>query len=203
MTGDISVLTAPQNVQVHIDVRFPEALLDFDKKLKKKLPGTMRRIAMEGKSFWKSQAGRKLKSSRKAYQDAIDMQMVDELSFYLTLEGFLAYSVDYGGKSFDMKPGLMKNALPWPPKRRRIPKDWIPKSPPGTINRYRVVPLNPSHFINMQKPKAFRTVHDQSPVGSWKHPGWKGMKISESVVEELDKKIIPKHIAKLLGDLNT
>lgn len=187
--------------QVAIDVTFPEALLDYDKKLKKKLPGTMRRIAMEGKSFWKTEAGRKLKSGRKPYQAGIDFKVVDELSFYLTLTGFLAVSIDQGGSSFDMKPGFMKNALPWPPKRRRIPKDWIPKNPPGAINRYRIIPLNPNHYVNMQKPRMFRTVHDQSPAASWKHPGWKGMKISESVVKELDTKIIPNHMTKLLGEL--
>ncbi len=202
MNADTSVLNSPQQMQVAMDVKFPEALLDFDKKLKKKLPGTMRRIAMEGKSFWKSQAGRKLKSSRKAYQDAIDMQVVDELSFYLTLEGFLAYSIDYGGKSFDMKPGLLKNALPWPPKgKRRFPRALAATFAPKAITRYRIIPLNVNHYVNMQKPKVFRTVHDQSPANSWIHPGWKGMKISESVVEELDKHIIPRHINKLLGEL--
>ena len=184
MTHSTAVLTAPQNVQINIDVSFPEALLDFDKRLKKKLPGTMRRIALEGKSFWKSEAGRKLRASRKAYQDAIDMQVVDELSFYLTLEGFLAYSVDYGGKSFDMKPGLLRNATKISPK----------------VGRYRVIPLNPKHLVNMQRPKVFATVTERS--SGWVHPGWKGMKISEAVVEELDKRIIPQHIDKLLGELN-
>lgn len=199
--GNTSVLTSPQNLQINIDVSFPEALLDYDKKLKKKLPGTMRRIAMEGKSFWKSEAGRKLKSSRKAYQDAIDMQVVDELSFYLTLEGFLAYSIDYGGKGFDMKPGLLKNALP---KKRKFPRALAATfAPKVALTRYRIVPLNVNNHINLQKPKVFRTVHDQSPANSWIHPGWKGMKISEAVVEELDKKIIPRHINKLLGELNT
>ncbi len=199
--NDTTVLNSPQNMQVNIDVRFPETLLDFDKRLKKKLPGMMRRIAMEGKSFWKSEAGRKLKSSRKVYQDAIDMQVVDELSFYLTLEGFLAYSIDTGNKGFDMKPGLLKNAMPWPPKRRRFPRALAATFAPKAITRYKIIPLNVNHYVNMQKPKVFRTVHDQSPSNSWIHPGWKGMKISESVVEELDKVIIPKHVNKLLGEL--
>ena len=195
-----TLLVQPQHT-VAIDVTFPESLLDYDKKLKKKLPGMMRRIAMEGKSFWKSEAGRKLKSGRKAYQAGIDFKVVDDLSFYLTLTGFLPVSIDRGGSSFDMKPGLMRTALPWPPKRRRIPKEWIPKNPPGTITRYKIVPLNPNHYINMQKPKVFRTVHDLSPGDSWKHSGWKGMKISDAVVKELDTKIIPKHVKKTLEEL--
>ena len=201
MNGSIGLLSSGQNVTVAIDVHFPEALLDFDKRIKKKLPGTMRRIAMEGKSFWKSEAGRKLKSTRKAYQDAIDFKVVDEISLYLALEGFLAYSVDQGNKGFDMKPGFLKNALPWPPKRRRIPRALAETFAPKSITRYRIIPLNVSRFVNMQKPKVFRTVHDQSPAGSWIHPGWKGMKISESVVTELNTKIIPKHMKKLLEEI--
>jgi hypothetical protein len=195
-----TMLIQPQS-QIAIDVTFPEALLDYDKKLKKKLPGTMRRIAMEGKSFWKSEAGRKLKSARKPYQDGIDYKVVDELSFYLTLTGFLAVSVDQGGSGFDMKPGFMRSALPWPPKRRRFPRALAETFAPKAITRYRIIPLNVNHYVNMQKPKVFRTVHDQSPAASWVHPGWKGMKISESVMKELDTKIIPKHMTKLLGEL--
>lgn len=201
-TGKVTTLNSPENLQVNFDVTFPETLLDYDKKLKKKLPGMMRRIATEGKSFWKSEAGRKLKSSRKPYQDAISMTVVDDLSFYLSLEGFLAYSIDSGGQGFDMKPGLLKNAMPWPPKKRRFPRAVAANlKDKSTITRYKIVPLNVNHYVNMQKPKVFRTVHDQSPANSWIHPGWKGMKISEAVVEELTNVIIPKHVSKLLGEL--
>lgn len=197
------ITTFTKSPQIHIDVTFPEKLLDYDKRLTKKLPGTMRRIALEGKSFWKSEAGRKLRSSRRAYQDAINMQVVDELSFYLTLDGFLAFSVDVGGAGFDMKPGLLKNAMSWPPKNRKIPRavaDSLPNKSQG-ITRYKIIPLNVNHYVNMQKPTVFRMVHDKSPSGSWRHPGWKGMKISESVITELDKRIIPAHMKKLLGEL--
>lgn len=194
--------SAPAAVNVSIDVQFPKELLEFDKRLKKKLPGVMRRIALEGKSFWKSEAGRKLKSSRNLYQSAIDMKVVDETSFYLSLTGFLAFSVDQGNGSFDMKPGLLKNALPWPPKRRKIPRAVAASLPSKTgITRYKIIPLNVNRYINMQKPTVFRMVTDQSPSNSWRHPGWKGMKISEAVVEELNKTIIPAHMQKLFESL--
>jgi hypothetical protein len=170
-------------------------------KLVKRLPGALRRIANEAKSFWKSEAGRKLRSSRKAYQDAIDFKIVDELTVYFTLEGFLPYSIEVGNKGFDMKPGFLKNAIPGSTKRkfpRAVAANLRDKSP---ITRYRIIPLNPNHYVNMQKPKVFRTVHDQSPGDSWQHPGWQqGVNIASSVVDELHKNIIPKHIKPLLKE---
>jgi len=200
LSPDIVSLASAQNVQVVIDIRFPDALLEYEKRIRKKIPSMVRRIATEGKSFWKSEAGRRLKSSRLAYQKAIDFRVVDDLSFYLVLEGFLPYSVEYGRKGFDMKPGLLKNAKPWPPKRK-FPRALAATLAPKSITKYRIIPLNVNHYINMQKPKVFRTVHDASPQNSWIHPGWKGVNISETVIEELDKTIIPKHVKKLLGDL--
>src|SRR5690606_35184537 len=88
-------------MSVGIYIELPDELIDLPKNLKRKLPKTMRRIALEGKSFWKSEAGRKLKSSRMEYQKSIDMQIVDNTSCYLVLQGFLAVSVEHGRKGFD------------------------------------------------------------------------------------------------------
>lgn len=172
------VFNSPYNNQVAINVEFPEELRDFEKRIKRKLPGTMRRIALEGKSFWKTLAGQKLKSSRNAYQKGLDFEIVDDLSFYLTLEGYIPYSVEMGRNGFDMKPGLLKNA------------------------KSRVIPLNVNRYINMTKPTVFRTVSVTSRPDSWMHPGWKGKKLSDEVVKELDTAIIPKHLNKLFQELD-
>lgn len=114
----------------------------------------------------------------------------------------LPYSIDQGNSAFDMKPGLLKNALPWPGKKRKFPRAVAATlAPKSAITRYKVIPLNVNRYVNMQKPTVFRTVTDQSPSGSWRHPGWQGMKISDTVIDELDKVIIPKHIKAMLGDL--
>lgn len=172
-----SVFSDERANQIVIQIEFPESLLDMDKRIKKKIPGMLRRIAMEGKSFWKTLAGQKLKSSRQVYTKGLDFQVVDDLSFYIKLEGYLPYSVEYGRGAFDMKPGLLKGG------------------------KYRIVPLNVNRYINMQKPTVFRTVSVNSPPDSWLHPGWKGMKLSEEVIRELDKTIIPKNVEKLFKDM--
>lgn len=187
-------------LQVSINVDVSSKLKNFGSELKKRLPGTIRRIALEGKSFWKSEAGRKLKSSRKVYQNSIKMDMTGNTSFSLRLEGFLACSVEVGNpKKFDMKPGFLRNPST---KKRKFPatlRDQLRQKAPYTM--YRIIPLNVNRYISMQKPTVFRTVHDQSPKNSWMHPGWKGVNISKAVVAELKKNIIPKHIKEMMKGL--
>lgn len=203
--NEITVFTGPINV--HIDVKLPDELLNLDKKMLKRVPAMTRRIALEAKSFWKSEAGRRLRSSRKVYQNAIEHHMIDDTSFYLTLSGYIPYSVEMGGQGFDMKPGFLRNAKPWPPPgKKRFPRAKAETFAPKSITQYRIIPLNVNRYVNMnhatlnQKPTKFRTVHDQSPAGSWKHPGFKGARIADEVAKELDTRIIPKHVAKLFGE---
>lgn len=203
-------MSAPPNINPHgsqvfisgvvISVDVSPSILNYTKNLKRKLPGTIRRIAMEGKSFWKSEAGRKLKSSRRVYQNSIKMDIISDTSFTLQLEGFLACSIDDGNSKFDMKPGFLSNAKLFGKRKypRAIAANLLNKS---AITMYRIIPLNVNRYITMQKPKVFRTVHNLSPASSWWHPGWKGIKISNSVVQELQNKIIPKHLKELLNSI--
>lgn len=188
----------PMANSVGIYVELPDSLLNFEKNIRRKLPGTLRRIAMEGKSFWKSEAGRRLKSSRNAYQKGIDFKIADDTSAYLVLEGFLPVSIENGRKGFDMKPGFLSK----PSKKRKIPKAIaasLPKKPAAM--RHRIIPLNVNKYINMQKPTVFRTVTDLSPADSWLHPGFKGRKIVDEVVKQLNEDIIPRHMKKMLGEV--
>lgn len=165
--------------QVNINVEFPEGLRDFEKRFNLKIPSMMRRVANEGKSFWKTLAGQKLKSSRMAYVKGIDIEKTDNNTMQLSLSGYVAYHVEVGRDAFDMKPGFLKNG------------------------RYKVVPLNVNRYINMQKPTVFRTVSVNSPAASWQHPGWKGMKLADEVVRELQDTIVPRNIEKMFKEMQT
>ena len=184
---------------IAIQVELSDSLLNYEKRVTKKLPGVIRRIALESKSFWKSEAGRKLKSSRNVYVKAINFQVVDALSFYLTLSDPLAVAVESGGKSFDLKPGYLRNR---PKKKRKFPRALAAELPNKSLaTQYRIIPLNVSRFVNMQKPKVFRTVTNLSKASSWMHPGWTGVNITASVVAEMNNVIIPKHVKKFLSEI--
>lgn len=184
-----------------IKVTLPEKLLQAPRAFEKRLPGAIRKIGMEGKSFWKAEAGRKLQSSRNSYVSGLKFNLVDATSFVLELDNPLGVAVEVGAKGFDMKPGLLKNADPWPPKKRKLPRavaaSMLVKSP----TKYKIIPLNPNRYVNLLSPKVFRTVHDLSPKKSWVHPGWrKGKNLAKEVVKELDTQIIPKRIGELLKE---
>lgn len=190
-------LTSATNIVISVEL--PESLLDYEKKVTSKLKGTIRRIALESKSFWKAEAGRKLKSSRNVYVKAINFQIVDSLSFYLDLNDPLAVAVEAGAKGFDLKPGYLKNAKK---KKRKFPRALAAELPNKSLaTQYRIIPLNVSRFVNMQKPKVFRTVTNLSKASSWMHPGWTGVNIASTVVDELNNTIVPKHLNILLSGI--
>lgn len=185
---------------IAISVELSDSLKNYAKKITKKLPGVIRRIALESKSFWKSEAGRRLRSSRNVYVKNINFKVVDELSFYMTLDNPLAVAVEKGGAKFDLKPGFMVKAKPI--NKFKIPRAVAATLPPskGSL-RFRIIPLNVNRLINMQKPKVFRTVTDKSPVKSWVHKGWSGANIVPAVITEMNTVIIPKHVKKFLSEI--
>jgi hypothetical protein len=170
------------SVQVSLKMKIPDSLLQFEKRLQKKIPGMMYRVAVAGKSFWKTLAGQKLKSSRTRYQKAIDMETKDTV-FTLKLEGFLPVVVERGGTGFNLQPGFLKN------------------------KQFRVIPLNINRYVNMTKPSMYRTVSVNTTTTTtgknWQHPGWKNpANLIDEVLKELDQTIIPKELKKALEGMD-
>jgi hypothetical protein len=185
--------------RVSIRVDLSTRLKTLATNLGKELDKVAGAIAKEGKSFWKSEAGRKLKSSRTPYIDGLDVK-VNQKSATILLSGFIPYMVEVGVPQFDMKPGFLAKAKPI--GKRKIPRDKAasitPTKTPATM--YRIIPLNVNRQVN-RKPTLFRTVTDKSPPGSWNFPGMKGKNLREEVINELNDVIIPKHMKKLLDSL--
>lgn len=194
---------------VGLEITLPSQLNKLPHKVTRKLPGLIRRIALAGKNFWKSEAGRRLKTSRKRYQEAVDFDILGSLDAVIAISDTFAADIEFGAPGFDMKPGFMKGAKPWG-RKRKFPRDirhlLREKS---TIQMYRVIPLNTSRYVTMAKPKMFRTVHDQSTIAlsgpnsgkaAWQHPGLKGAKILPDVFTELSKNIIPKMLDEFMKE---
>jgi len=195
---------------VNIDIVFPTVLLTLPKRITRKLPGLIRRITVEGKNFWKSEAGRKLKSSRTRYQAAIDFDISSSTSATLSLTDSFALDIEFGSPGFDMKPGFMRGAKPFHGKKKfpaSIRALLKAKSP---ISMYRIIPINVGRYINTTKPKMFRMVHDQSGTAqtgpnagktAWQHPGIKKpANIIDTVMDELATNIIPKQVDQFIKD---
>ncbi len=106
---DTSVVAGQMNLQ--LEVKLPEGLLEDDR-FDKLLARYANDIAGEARDFWISEAGRRLKSSKRRYQDAIQLVSADVGGFTITLSDPLAVAVELGAQGFDMKPGLMGKVVP-------------------------------------------------------------------------------------------
>ncbi len=176
-------------MSIEITVSVPPDFLSTAK-FEQELPRYLRGAGETIKNFWYTEAGRVLKSSRAIYQDAIDVDFSEvsrgEVTF--SLVGELATMVERGSAegSFDMKPGLLKNAKvaiprntldrhPYGKARKRGKagqRTWnVP--PPSLGGRYRVVPLNTNRETILRRGQrlanpTFRTVTEWGAGWIWK-----------------------------------
>lgn len=86
-------------------------------------------MAQETMDFWKSIAGRRLKSSRAKYQQAIQLEGVTGDSFDVTLSGGFAYALEVG------------TGGPYPMQ----------------MEKGKIAPLNVNRLIVFTKPQVWRT----------------------------------------------
>ena len=198
-------------VGININIVLPVGINTLKSKVTRKLPGLIRRIALEGKSFWKSLAGARLKSSREKYQRSIKFDVTSNLTATLALTDRFALDIEFGSPGFDMRPGFMAGAKSWAGKKKKFPASirslLRAKSP---ITMYRIIPLNVRGYISMSKPTTFRTIHDQSSVAqtgpnagknAWQHPGIKNpANLIDEVMDELANNIIPRQVDQFMKD---
>ena len=154
------------------------------KKLQAKLQSAMNRIGRDTKNFWKSEAGRRLKTSRKDYMAAIEWEsdltkgVVIGLTGGTPRENYLANAVESGAPKRDMKPGFLE----------------------GKVKGYARIPINDAGFIHGRATEV-RTVSVKSPANSWHHPEIEARNLVDAVVDELHNTIIPNRIGDLLENL--
>lgn len=126
------------------------------------------RAANKAKQYLIEESGRKLKTTRSRYANAIYIYedfMEGGIVVGVDNKDPLVDAIENGAPGFDMKPGLLKG--------RKI----------------RVIPLN--------KGKDMRTVSAGHGSDKWMHPGWQGLHLIEVLDEELDNTIIPDELNEM------
>lgn len=153
---------------ISLEVRLPSGFMSTTN-MEKEVPKLLRRIVTKGKNFWHSEAGRRLKSTRRLYQDALYTRPANaELGLS---GGFLPFAVEHGTGPFDMKPGFLAGGSP------------------------RNIPLNVNRNEVFRYPQHFARVGAASKSDSWVHPGFKAANIRDAVLNELQNTIIPAEVA--------
>lgn len=202
----VHTATTAGDLNLEISVELPSGFLDTEE-FEKALPKALKTAGILAKTYWESEAGKRLKSSRRDYQKALSMEQVSNTEVHITLGGAnkvgkkntYVIAVELGGPKFDMKPGFL--ASPYTNKKK-IPRavaevlhKWPWKSPK---NKWLVIPLNTERQVVFANPKIFRTVHDNLPNQAYQHPGWQGVQIHKDVIKELDEHILPEVLGPIL-----
>lgn len=144
-------------------------------------------LTMAAFKEWQDEAGRRLHTTRRMYQDALSYSMVDKKHGEIKLQpgktklAWLILALENGLQSYDMKPGFMEShsAYHWSPlhktlanKKKKAEDDFIGKSlygkgmdPPFVDVPFRL------KSKEQNEPDYYRRVHSRST--GWIHPGFK------------------------------
>lgn len=198
--------TSASDLNVEVTIDLPSGFLSTEE-FENALPKALKTAAKLALTYWESEAGKRLKSSRRDYQKALSMAQVSNTEVHIILGGTnmvgkkntYVVAVELGGPKFDMKPGFMASPHTNKKKIPRAVADVLHKWPwAKPKNKWLVIPLNTERQVVFTNPKIFRTVHDNLPTQAYQHPGWKGARIHEDVVKELDEHIIPEVLGPIL-----
>lgn len=131
-------------------------------------------IATRALDFWTTLAGQNLAKTRRYYIESLKMEPAGGTSYRVHLGELgprpsFAAILEVGSGPYNLKPGFLKNA-----KTDR------------NGARYRIIPIgkDPDSFSN----PSFRIVRPGDP--GWDHPGFKGWKFQDLVVEEVTDRIV-------------
>ena len=169
------IRTVKTDPQFSLQVIVPKNFLNTAK-LEAGKESAMRAVMADAESFWRSEASRRLNSSRDQYLAGIETQLTSKANVVLYLRGSFALQIEDGFKGFDMKPGFLNSD----------------KAKTGKNGKYFIVPIEPGS-------SEFRTV-TAAQSGKWIHPGWEGAKILPDLKKMIKEDLIPKHIGKLIKD---
>lgn len=159
-------------------------------------------LAQQAYHEWQEEAGRRLKTTRRRYQDAIQL-VVDGNKAELRLQAkdastqWLVNALEYGVESFDMKPSRLKGkpAYFWSEYHGTLPGT---KKEPGQPY-YQTPPFVDIPFGGHAKqgstPSHYRRIHAGS--SGFQHPGLKPRNMRETVVEYI-KKTAPEVLPLLI-----
>lgn len=192
------------NLNIEIKVEFDKNFMnDKGKAVDKNLSKALKRVANRAYLYWESEAGKRLKSARRDYQKALSFGIISDKEVHILLSGAglvgkkntYVLAVEMGGKAFDMKPGFLASPHTNKKKIPRAVADILSKWKwARPQNKWLVIPLNVDRQVVFSSPRVFRTVHDNLPSEAYKHPGWKGVRIADSVVKEILENILPSEL---------
>lgn len=172
-------------IQIKIKIRDGLAN-EIEQRLQKALGKGMKKLVTKAYEEWQAEAGRKLTTTRRAYQDALKLTITNDDKATIELaprdpkNQWLIRALEMGWPAFDLKPGRLG-------KRNRPAYYWSEHAKPATGGKgpgakkkpgqpfYQEVPFVDIPFFKKGTkegaPEKFRRMHKGG--SAWRHPGFK------------------------------
>lgn len=154
---------------VDIKIKVPKEFMDveaFTKHMAKSMPA----IAREGRDYWRTLAGQRLKTSRNAYQKAVKIFDKSDTSISFGLEGVSwLMALEAGAEPYELHPNAEYG---------------------------KIIPLNVNGLIYPERSKNVKFV---AKTKTWMHPGFEGMNMRDDVIDHLTTEVIPGYVAEALA----
>lgn len=162
------------SISVKVSVDFP----GIESKIRAAAANGTRKLAAAAHNEWQSEAGRRLNTTRRRYQDALRLTQVSDTKATIHLEAsdkgtqWLVNALEFGVESFDMKPKRLSGhaSTHWSAMHKTLSGE---KKKPGQPY------YQPTPFVDIPVERSgkegrstkFRRMHSKST--GWIHPGFK------------------------------
>ena len=155
------------SIHVKVEINFE----DIESKIRAAAGRGLRRVAIAAHGEWQSEAGRKLSSTRRRYQDALKLTQVDDENASIHLEAtdkstnWLVNALEFGHPSWNMTETHLKG---------HASKHWSnfhPKTPGGKKANPPFIDVPFRKGSKEGRPSHFRRMSPKS--SGWVHPGFK------------------------------
>lgn len=173
---------------IQIDIKV-QSNIDFDK-LEKSIGSAVekgtRQIVQQAYEEWQNIAGRKLKTTRRRYQDALSFTMTGDNSGEISLQAkdkntqWLVSALEGGAEAFSIRDRVLAKAKThWPrpmsPAQRKAMFAYLAEK--GRLGErptpFTDVPFRTSGAKQQGTPNAYRRISKNTPSEKWKHPGFR------------------------------
>jgi hypothetical protein len=163
--------------------------IDFEKisrELHKVIGEGLRTLTMQAYEEWQNEAGRKLKTTRRRYQDSLHYTIKSETEAEITLyskdkkTAWLVTSIERGVEGFSIREAVLKKAKLHTGRKmsdaqrramfsylKRVGRLGFPPVP------FTDVPFRTSGAAEQGTPNSYRRISKNTKTEAWKHPGFK------------------------------
>lgn len=173
-------------IQIQIKVHAEVDMEKVEKGITEAAEKGLRQLTQQAYEEWQNVAARKLKTTRRRYQDSLSFEMKSSNVGTITLQAkdknteWLINAIEAGAEPFSIRDAVLDKAKKhWPrpmsDEQRRAMFAYLAKE--GRLGKPPVpftdVPFRSSGSKEQGRPNAYRRISPNTKPDGWKHPGFK------------------------------